>query len=289
MKDQLQPETVISNLWKKIKGGKVKCFNCDNKAICIHHKNKNHSDNNLENLTPICQKCHNEIHEITPKMSEMESLIRSYWDIQGLRQSMDNRIRSYSRIDYPTENFEEVAKGIKIIEKKLKKQIEEIIKTHPIYEEASKVKGLGFILIAGLVSIIEDPRRFSNPSKLWKFFGLHTENGRAVKRRKGKKLGFSMWRRDFAWKIGAVFNKNRNRSKMGKLLVQYHNFYRARDSPKLSKMHILNRAKRKTVKIFLACFWAKWMELLGENPVTPYATKFRDHRLITWGDIALAS
>ena len=41
-----------------------KCFSCsiDNKNLDIHHIDKNKKNNNIDNLIPLCKKCHGKLH-----------------------------------------------------------------------------------------------------------------------------------------------------------------------------------------------------------------------------------
>ena len=281
----------------------LQCFNGDRTAVDIHHLNSDHADNAPENLVPICKICHNKVHNITPQIDELGALIRNYWAIQKYKFAFDNQMRAYKDISYPTENFELISKQIGEQLKIIKKIVKKEVKVHEMYEEGMRVKGLGPIFIAGLVSIIKDPTRFANPSKVWKFFGLHTEDGRAVKRKRGVQLDFALQNRTFMWKIGDSINKNRNRSRLGGLLIKWHDFYKAKEYPegyfkgsyngykkgdiKLSKGHALNRAKRKVEKILLTCFWAKWCEIRGIVPRSPYAIEKGGHtHVYKWEDIA---
>jgi len=278
----------IDELKKKIREGKTKCVveGCEYIAVDVDHLNEDHSDNRPENLSPICKIHHNEKHDITPIIDELGALVRTFYRIQEIRKATSNQIFAYSNIHYPVKELEIVKEPMEKIELKLNKQIGKLVKEHIFWDEAKKVMGLSHILFANLVSEIADPRRFANPSKVWKYFGLHTDDGKAVKRKRGVVIGFSIKRRSLVWKIGDSFNKVRNKGKMGKLLAEYHEFYTKRDGEKLSKGHCLNRARRKAVKIFLACFWAKWMELLGEKPVPVFPEAKLNHKNIKhWDDI----
>jgi len=272
-------------LIKKLRLGKLKCFKCDRTATDIHHLDNDHSNDSEGNLAPICKICHNEIHGITPQIDELGALVRNFYRVQEFRKAVDNQIRSYEAIGYSTEIFSDLKINVEEMEGMLNKQIKTLAKEHVFWKEAKKVKGVSHLLFANLVSEIQDPRRFANPSKLWKYFGLHTVEGSAPKRTRGNMLGFSVRRRSLMWKFADQFNRNRNRGNMGKLLAEYHEFYKERDK-NLSKGHILNRAKRKAAKVFLTCFWSRWMEILGEKPTKPFAFDKLEHKnIIEWKDI----
>ena len=47
-----------------------KCCLCNsNKFLCIHHKDKNRSNNDLNNLMMVCKSCHSKIHEIAQNIN----------------------------------------------------------------------------------------------------------------------------------------------------------------------------------------------------------------------------
>jgi len=259
---------------------------CKKIATDIHHLDENHSNNEPENLVLVCKIHHNEVHDITPIIDELGMLIRTYYRIQDVRKMTNSQILAYENLNFPVNNLQPVKENIENTEKELEKQIKKAVKEHPFWKKAKEVKGLSHILFANLVSEIGDPRRFNNPSKLWKYFGLHTEDGVAVKRKKGSCLGFALRRRSLAWKIADSFNKVRNTGNMGKLLAEYHKYYTERDGEKITKGHILNRAKRKAIKLFLCLFWSEWMKTLGEKPTEPFVKDKLEHKnLKTWKDI----
>ena len=42
---------------------KKKCYLCGKKEnLIIHHKDKNHKNNKINNLIPLCRQCHNVVH-----------------------------------------------------------------------------------------------------------------------------------------------------------------------------------------------------------------------------------
>jgi 5-methylcytosine-specific restriction endonuclease McrA len=54
------PFTGISKLLRK----NGKCAICEStKKLVVHHKDRNHSNNNLTNLIVLCRSCHNKEHK----------------------------------------------------------------------------------------------------------------------------------------------------------------------------------------------------------------------------------
>lgn len=53
-----------------LKRDDYKCTLCGStKALCVHHKNKNKSDNNLDNLQTLCYPCHGKIHAMGDRVN----------------------------------------------------------------------------------------------------------------------------------------------------------------------------------------------------------------------------
>lgn len=52
---------------QKIKAKEDMCHFCGGKVETLHHINENHADNRLENLMPLCHKCHLEVSHICDK------------------------------------------------------------------------------------------------------------------------------------------------------------------------------------------------------------------------------
>ena len=128
---------------------------------------------------------------------------------------------------------------------------------------------------------------FANVSKLWRFSGLDVVDGHAPRRRRGEHVTWSPKMRTLCWKIGESFVK------VGDFYrTQYEEFRRMEDErnficevckknhPKAKqciKGHRYARAKRKTVKMFLAHLFDRWYRLEGLTPPKPYAQKFLGH------------
>jgi hypothetical protein len=161
-------------------------------------------------------------------------------------------------------------------------------------------------LAGGLISGI-DIRKAEHVSSLWKYFGYHVVNGRAVKRKKGEKLGFNPDMRVLGYKIADSFVKHRTtvyrqiyeerkRRAMEKLNhpeVNPENCPRYKEcmeelkkkatrtgrgvkKPPCAK-HIHLRACREMVKEFLRHLWVKWRTMEGLPVSKPYAVQILGH------------
>jgi len=156
-------------------------------------------------------------------------------------------------------------------EKELAKRLDAWSRHHPIrIHFLSKVKGVGPILASGIIAWLSPISRFPNVSKLWAYCGLAP----GQERRKGKKLNYNPKLKTLLWKVWNQFIKCKS---FGRKLYLESKEYCKNKHPDWTKLHIHNWAGRKTVKIFLACLWAKWRQL-EELPVTkPYAIQFLGH------------
>src|SRR5579859_3230468 len=47
---------------KKYKKLGKKCFICRELAMALHHKDRNNNNENIDNLIPVCKKCHYDLH-----------------------------------------------------------------------------------------------------------------------------------------------------------------------------------------------------------------------------------
>src|SRR3990167_3228506 len=144
--------------------------------------------------------------------SFIPGLIEDYYDIQGVRISVANQIRSF---DQGLSEQEEVLlkKGIlgrlKEIEKDILSHLKIETESEPVYTEWLKgVSGVGAILSSGLIAWIGDIEKFATISKLWMYSGLGVDgDGKAMRRKKGEKINWNPRMKNLCWKLGESFVK----------------------------------------------------------------------------------
>lgn len=248
---------------------------------------------------------------------ELRFLVESYYDLQKLRIETGNRLYQLIGKDKLQDarfvGLTSTFKRLKELEKGVSSLIKSEVKTLPIWNMWLKdVKGIGHILTAGLYSWICGQKhtakcikkrekyfakkakgakkrktrfeckcpiiaigRFPYVSSLWKYCGLDVVGGKAPKRTKGKKITWNPRMKTLCWKIGESFVKTRDFYR-----TQYDNFRDAEDTkhPDLSKLHRYNRAKRKTVKLFLSHLFSNWYGLEGLEAPKPYGLAVLDHK-----------
>ncbi|MEM3389625.1 MAG: transposase [Thermoproteota archaeon] len=218
-------------------------------------------------------------------------LVGVYYDAQDLRIRTANRLRTVGITAGPS------LLSLKNVEKSVKAEIKETLEAIDdpallrVMEWLEGVKGIGPVLGAGLVSVF-DPRRAQHASSFWRYAGLHVVDGEAPKRKRGTVTDWNPHAKVLAWKVATSFLKAKN--------PVYEPLYREayfQESLKLNnpvenpencphyaeckarlkkantpacRMHIHLRALRKTVKRFLADFWAEYRKAYGLPVDKPY-------------------
>lgn len=199
------------------------------------------------------------------------------------------------------------------IEANVAKEITQAIKGIPIWEGWLKdIKGIGPLYAAQLVHLIVGKKhtpeclkrrekyfskkkpgekrakrftcdcpsmeidRFPTVSSLWKYAGLHVVGGKAPKRKRGQKVNWNPKLRSLCWKIAKSFLMAG-----GEYRFRYDEFKKQeteKNGGRLSKTHIDMRARRKTVKLFLAHLFSKWYERKGLSAPDPYPQSMLGHK-----------
>lgn len=238
-----------------------------------------------------------------PKFSSdiIRQLVEVYYDVQ------DMRIRSYNRLRQVGEVKGVTPEILKEFEKQIRDYIAVQVRDIPIVKEYLRgIKGIGPILSGGLIAWF-NPHKAPHASSFWKYAGLHVVEGKAVKREKGVKLGFSIKLRSLMWKIGKSFikartpfyrelydeAKDKENEKLGNPIADAENcpmyqqcVLRLRGKAQRlnrevktlpCKQHIDYRAMRKMIKRFLADLWITWRRLEGLSTNEPYVIGILHH------------
>lgn len=242
--------------------------------------------------------------------ARLGKLTASYWDVQKVRISVNNRL------DSMIEEDQNILNPLDQLEKYIAKQVRIEVRKNPFWDYWLKtVKGIGEIYAAQLISLITGQKhtsecqakrdayyskkekgegkrdqsyecdcppmeieRFPYISSLWKYAGLHVVDGKAARRRKGQKVDWNPRLRSTCYNIGKSFVINTKGP-----YRQHYDRFKAEDTekhPGLSKGHLDARARRKTVKLFLSHLYLKWYELKGLTPTQPYVEEVLEHRHI---------
>lgn len=238
----------------------------------------------------------------TQSLPPIRELVEIYYDVQDVRIRSFNRLRQVGEVKGVEPDI------LKRLEKQIRDYIAAQIRDEPVCKLFLKnIKGIGPILSGGLVSWF-DITKAKHASSFWKYAGLHVEDGQAVRRIKGKKLGFNIRVRTFCWKIGDSLLKQRTpfyrdiydeaKIKEAEKLrhpekdphnCPVHETCLKRLSAKAKRLkqstkelpckkHIDYRARRKMIKRFLLDFWLAWRKLEGLPISEPYAIAVLKHK-----------
>lgn len=166
------------------------------------------------------------------------------------------------------------------LEAELDKDIKAIAKDIPIIEEMVAVKGVGFMLAAKLVAMV-DIERCNTVSALWRFAGFGVVpfcpkceeyldiqldkcpecKGDVIRKaerlRKGEKAHYNTRLKTYCWQVGTSFLKSS--SPYRDVYDKAREHYDKREDWTDLRRH--RAAMRKMVKIFLQHFWLRWREM----------------------------
>jgi hypothetical protein len=257
------------------------CTLCqEHKATDVHHLDGHHYNNEPENITPVCKRCHNDIHGISDRMTDLTLVTRQFFSIQQQRVAMNNRLAAYARLGYDATMAHEIYAGLVGLEKDAGKLVAKMLKLEPIYTAYLKrIMGVGPGIAGLLISEIGDPSRFETISALWSYSGLDVQDGAARKRRKGEVANWNAkLRMVCVGRLVPQFIKLKGRGAFGRMLYdRYKAYYLERDTGKIPLGHIENRARRKVAKVFLSCLWVAWRRIKGLPVTAPYAMERLEH------------
>ena len=130
---------------------------------------------------------------------KIRTLVEVYYDVQDVRIRTFNRLRQFGRIEGVDPHH------LKKLEAEIRQYIWNEIKDLPIVEKFLKnIRGIGPVLAGGLVTLF-DINKADRPSGFWHYAGLHVVNGKAPKRKRGKKLDYNPKAKVLCWKLGRSF------------------------------------------------------------------------------------
>lgn len=192
------------------------------------------------------------------------------------------------------ERILDVQKNAEKYEAEYKKLMKQFVESEAIYNSfLVKIKGISAILSANLIKEFGYCENAPYISSLWKYTGMHVENGEAPVRKKGEKLSFNSKLRTLCYKISDSFVKQRTpfyrdiydkeKERQVGMMNEVLNQLTKEQEKQLKKIKkrkekrdffnqfnpkapvsLLNadmRARRKMVKIFLAHYWQASKEL----------------------------
>lgn len=148
------------------------------------------------------------------------------------------------------------------LETECDKDIEALVEDMPIVIHLTRLKGIGPMLAAKMVSLI-DIEQADTVSALWRFAGLAVINGERERPTKGEKLHYSIRLKTTLYLVATSFM--RSNSPYRALYDESREHYLATHAD-WTKGHQHLASMRRMEKVFLAHFWERW-RLLEELPI----------------------
>jgi hypothetical protein len=159
------------------------------------------------------------------------------------------------------------------LEKELDEDINALVDDCPIIDRLCELKGIGKILAAKLVAMI-DIEKADTVSALWRYAGYGVIDGERERPQKGEKLHYNARLKTTCYLIGSSFL--RCGSDYRRVYDSAKEYYEANRTD-WTKAHRHNAAMRKMIKTFLAHLWLVWRELEGLSTRSLYVNDRLDH------------
>jgi transposase len=152
------------------------------------------------------------------------------------------------------------------LEEQLDRDITAHVKRYPIFEEMSGIRGIGPILSAKILAMI-DIERANNISALWRYAGYAVYDGQRERKVKGRTLHYNIRLKSTLYVLAGSFLKCNSPYRQIYDSAKAH-YQAAR--PEWSKLQIHYAAIRKMMKIFLSHLWLRWRVLENLPTTEPY-------------------
>lgn len=234
--------------------------------------------------------------EVQKKKPKEEKYLKKFEDrhiLEYVRILKEDKKLSNEEADY-LDKVIEVQKNAEKFEQMYKGLMMDYVESQKVYKVfLEKIKGISAILSANLLKEFGYCENAIHISSLWKYCGMHVVEGQAPVRKKGEKLEFNARLRTLVWKISDSFVKQRtpfyreiydkekrHQVKMLDEFTESLDKKRKKEFDKINKrdekrkyvsefnpkapVSLMNadlRARRKTIKIFLAHYWQVCKEL----------------------------
>lgn len=205
-----------------------------------------------------------------------ESTLRALVDLrdrtlQKNRIAFSNRMSAIERgVDIPTNgSAETIGKWLvrfQELENELDKDIAKEVKGNELVDRMTKVKGVGDILAAKVISMI-DISRADTVSSLWRYAGYGLTDGERDRPTKGEKLVYNKRLKTTCYLVGGSFLKCN--SPYRRIYDDAREYYEA-NRPDWTKAHQHNAAMRKMIKLWLSHLWLIWRQVEGLDTRAPY-------------------
>lgn len=150
------------------------------------------------------------------------------------------------------------------VERQAEAEIKAAVKDYPIYEYLCRVKGIGPMLAAQLIAMI-DIGRANTVSALWRFAGYAVIDGERERPTKGEKLHYNARLKKVCYLVGTSFLKSNSPYRQ---VYDSGRVYYEANRPEWTKARQHMASMRRMIKQFLCHLWMVWREL-ERLPVRP--------------------
>lgn len=213
----------------------------------------------------------------------MDSTLRALADLrdrtlQKSRIAFGNRLSAIERgVDQPANGTAKLLtvwfERLQELEELADKDIQKVAAEEAIVEQMVKIKGIGLILAAKVVSMI-DIERCNSVSALWRYAGYAVIDGEREKNVKGERSHYNKRLKTTLYLVASSFLKcNSPYRRLYDVAKEYYE----RERPDWTKLHRHYAAMRKMTKIFLQHLWLRWRELEGLPTSQPYVIEYLGH------------
>jgi len=235
---------------------------------------------------------------------EVRYLVDSYYQIQELRKASHNQVRALLESGEPHELLRWFGDNSELLESQIRRGLQAYAESQRLGAWCLAQIGIGPVITAGLLAHI-DIEKAPSVGNIWSFAGLAV----GQEWRKGQKRPWNAQLKTLCWKAGQCFLKtsNHEESFYGRLLRERWEFEKQRNDSgalaaqaaaklerfkinkstdafaaysvgKLPPAHILQRACRWSVKLFLShYFWVAYEIHYGSPPPNPYVHEHLGH------------
>lgn len=184
--------------------------------------------------------------------------------------------------------------GLKTMERAAEKMLRKDLAQMELYTKfLAKVKGLGVLTSAQLLTIVGDMTRFPTPSSLWHYFGVHVKDGLAVNPKRGVEstwnpkakalllgvIGENFLRQNSPYRT--IYDRRSAKTKRTKPIIWNMNpDGTKRKGKNMHPKHGYKDAIRVMMKRFLCEFWKAGYLAKGiQPPRNPYILNNPNHHL----------
>ena len=208
----------------------------------------------------------------TLRREDARYLVDTYYAVQRRRESAEAQVRRAADGDQPHQLIAWLAEQDLIVEKQIKRVLDEWSDALPVARWAKSIVGVGPVIAAGLAAHI-DISRCRTVGQLWRFAGYDP----TLKWAPGTRCPWNRHLKRICWLAGENFVKTAGHPDgfYGRLYLLRQRVEQERNEigpDKLQPGQIHLRSKRWAVKLFLAHYYhVAWVAATGTEPPQPYA------------------